>query len=102
MAFRNPILALLVFLTTAAGVPAQTGPVATGPVQPPALTALNDAFRAAYADARSRVLKATRPTVIVNGDNFSLLRRRQRVEANVGRRSTTPSRPSPTFRSQFM
>src|SRR6185295_19967089 len=84
MAFRNPILALLVFLITAAGVPAQTVSAATGPVQPPALTALNDAFRAAYTDARSRVLKSSSPTLIVNGDNFSLLRRGQRVEANVG------------------
>jgi hypothetical protein len=83
MPFRNPILALLV-LTTAAGGPAQTIPAATGPVQPPALTALNDAFRVAYADARSRVLKASGPTLIVNGDNFALLRRGQRVEANVG------------------
>ena len=84
MAFRNPILALLIFLITAAGVPGQTVPPATGPVQPPALTALNDAFRAAYADARNRVLKASGPTLIVNGDNFTLLRQGQRLEANVG------------------
>ena len=45
---------------------------------------LNDAFRAAYADAKSRVLKSSGPTLIVNGDNFALLRRGQRVEANVG------------------
>ena len=84
MALRNPILAVLIFLISAAAVPAQTMRAATGPVQPPALTALNDAFRAAYADARSRVLKASGPTLIVNGDNFSLLRGGQRVEANVG------------------
>jgi hypothetical protein len=84
MPFRNPILAVLVFLISAAGVPAQTMPVATGPVQPPALTALNNAFRAAYADARSRVLKSSGPTLIVNGDNFALLRDGRRVEANVG------------------
>jgi hypothetical protein len=84
MPFRNSILVLLVFLITAAGVPAQTMPAANGPVQLPALTALNDAFRAAYADARSRVLKASGPTLIVNGDNFSLLHGGQRVEANVG------------------
>jgi len=84
MAFRNPILVLPVLFATAAGAPAQTTPAATGPVQPPALTALNDAFRAAYADARSRVLKASGPTLIVNGDNFALLHRGQRVEANVG------------------
>jgi hypothetical protein len=84
MAFRNPILALLFFLTCAAGVLAQTMPAPAGPVQPPALTALNNAFRAAYADAKSRVLASTGPTLIVNGDNFSLLRDGRRVEANVG------------------
>ena len=84
MPFRNPILAVLVFLISAAGVPAQTMPVAAGPVQPPALTALNNAFRAAYADAKSRVLASSGPTLIVNGDNFALLRDGRRVEANVG------------------
>lgn len=84
MPFRNPILAVLVFLISAAGVPAQTMPAATGPVQSPALTALNNAFRAAYADAKSRVLKSSGPTLIVNGDNFALLRQGQRLEANVG------------------
>jgi hypothetical protein len=73
-----------VFLLSAAGVPAQTMPVAAGPVQPSALTALNNAFRAAYADARSRVLASFGPTLIVNGDNFVLLRDGRRVEANVG------------------
>ncbi len=84
MPFRNPILAVLVFLIFAAGVPGQTMPVATGPVQSPALNALNNAFRAAYGDARSRVLKSSGPTLIVNGDNFALLRQGRRVEANVG------------------
>lgn len=84
MPFRNPILAALVFLICAAGVPAQTMPVAAGPVQPPALTALNNAFRAAYADAKIRVLKGSDPTIIVNGDLFTLLRHGQRVEANAG------------------
>jgi hypothetical protein len=84
MPFRNPILAVLVFLISAAGVPAQTVPVPVGPVQPPALTALNNAFRAAYADAKSRVLASCGPTLIVNGDNFALLRDGRRVEANVG------------------
>lgn len=55
-----------------------------GPVQPPALTALNSAFRAAYADAKSRALRSSGPTLIVNGDNFALLRDGRRVEANVG------------------
>jgi len=81
---RNPTLSALVFLLSAAGVPAQTMPVAAGPVQPSALTALNNAFRAAYADARSRVLASFGPTLIVNGDNFVLLRDGRRVEANVG------------------
>jgi hypothetical protein len=82
MAFRYPILAVLVFLTSAAGVPAQTMPVAAAPA-PPALAALNNAFRAAYADARKRVLASSSPTLIVNGDNFALLRDGRRFEANV-------------------
>ncbi len=73
MPFRNRLLRVLVFLLSAAGAPAQT---------PPALTALNDAFRAAYAEARTRVLVSTSPTLIVNGDKFSLLRDGRRVEAN--------------------
>jgi hypothetical protein len=81
MPFRNPILAGLVFLS-AAGIPAQTPPPA-GPVQPPALTALNDAFRAAYADAKTRVLTASGPTLIVSGDNFTLVRDGRRIEANL-------------------
>jgi len=58
-------------------------PAPAGPVQPAALTALNDAFRAAYADARQRVLAASGPTLIVAGDSFALLRGGKRVEANV-------------------
>jgi hypothetical protein len=77
-------LAALAFLTSAAGVPSQTMPLAAGPVQPVALTALNNAFRAAYADAKSRVLKSSGPTLLVNGDNFVLLRHGRRVEANAG------------------
>ncbi len=76
MRFQSPIPAVLAFLISAAGAPAQTTPAA--------LTALNDAFRAAYADARSRVLKSSGPTLIVNGDNFALLHDGRRVEANVG------------------
>jgi hypothetical protein len=79
MPFRNPTLPVLLLLTSAASIPAQTAPA-----QPPPLTALNNAFRAAYADARSRVLAASGPTLIVNGDNFVLLRDGRRVEANVG------------------
>src|ERR1017187_1161008 len=84
MPFRNPVPAVLVFLISAAGVPAQTMRGPAGPVQPAALTALNDAFRAAYADAKGRVLASSGPTLIVNGDNFALLRDGRRVEANVG------------------
>jgi hypothetical protein len=84
MRLRNPIRAVLVFLISAAGVAAQTTPVRAPPVQPPALTALNDAFRAAYADAKRRVLAAAGPTLIVNGDTFILLRDGRRVEANTG------------------
>jgi hypothetical protein len=84
MAFRYSILAGLVCLLSAAGASAQTMAAAAGPVQPPALTALNNAFRAAYADAKSRVLASTGPTLIVNGDRFSLLRGGRRMEANAG------------------
>jgi hypothetical protein len=84
MRFRNPLLAGVVFLISAAGASSQKMPVPAGPVQPPALTALNDAFRAAYADARNRVLASSGPTLIVNGDHFTLLREGRRVEATVG------------------
>jgi hypothetical protein len=59
-------------------------PVAAAPVQPLALTALNNAFRAAYVEAKSRVLASAGPTLIVNGDTFALLRDGRRVEANTG------------------
>jgi hypothetical protein len=59
-------------------------PTPVGPMQPPALTALNNAFRAAYTDAKSRVLSTSGPTLIVNGDRFSLMRDGRRLEANVG------------------
>jgi len=84
MPLRNPILSVLVFFSSAVGVPAQNMPAAAGPAQPSALTALNNAFRAAYSDAKSRVLASAGPTLIVNGDNFVLLRDGRRVEANVG------------------
>jgi hypothetical protein len=74
-----PTRVVLVLLMSAVAAPAQTAPS-----QPPALTALNNAFRTAYSDARSRVLASSGPTLIVNGDNFSLLRGGRRVEANVG------------------
>ena len=81
MSFRSPLVAALVVVF---GASAQTASAPAGPVQPPALTALNNAFRAAYVDAKSRVLAASGPTLIVNGDQFSLLRGKVRLEANVG------------------
>ncbi len=82
MPFRTPLPALLAVLVSTAGASAQTAPA--GPVPPPALTALNNAFRAAYADAKSRVLAASGPVLIVSGDSFSLLRAGSRLEANTG------------------
>ncbi|MEO8373505.1 MAG: hypothetical protein ABI806_30250 [Candidatus Solibacter sp.] len=58
--------------------------LAAQPSQPAALTALNDGFRAAYAEAKGRMLAANRPTLVVNGDTLSLLRDGHRVEANTG------------------
>ena len=84
MRFRNRILSVLGFLALATALAAQTMPAPAGPVQPPALTALNNAFRAAYADAKTRVLASSGPTLIVNGDSFTLLVSGRRVEANVG------------------
>jgi hypothetical protein len=83
MRFRNPTLSLLTVLYTAVAA-AQTAPAPAGPVQPAALTALNNAFRAAYADAKARVLAASGTTLIVNGDTFTLFQNGRRVEANVG------------------
>jgi hypothetical protein len=74
---------LLVALLAAAAGAAQTTPAA-GPVQPEALTALNNAFRASYADAKVRMISSSGPTLVVNGDNLSLLREGRRLEANVG------------------
>lgn len=84
MPLRSPIRAVLLLLIAAAGLPAQTMPAAAGPAQPAALTALNDAFRAAYADAKKRVLAASGPTLIVSGDNFTLLAGARRLEGNAG------------------
>ena len=78
------MLAVVLLHASATGVLAQTMSAPAGPVQSPALTALNNAFRAAYADAKSRVLASSGPTLIVNGDNFTLLRDGRSVEANVG------------------
>ena len=77
-------VAVLVFLISTICVPAQTISAPPGPVQPAALTALNNAFRAAYADAKIRELSSAGPILIVSGDNFSLLRGGNRLEANVG------------------
>jgi hypothetical protein len=84
MCFRSALATALALLALAVAVPAQTTPAPAGPVQPQALTALNNAFRAAYADAKGRVLASSGPTLIVNGDNLALLRDGRRIEANVG------------------
>lgn len=91
MPFRSPVLAALVFffICTARAL-AQNMPPPAGPVQPPALTALNNAFRSAYADAKSRVLVSSDPTLIVNGDHLALLHDGRRVEANVGAATYDP------------
>jgi hypothetical protein len=83
MVFRDTILAVLAVFVSAAGVPAQTMAAPAAPVQPAALTALNNAFRSAYADARSRILASSGPTLIVSGDRFSLLDAGKRMDANV-------------------
>lgn len=83
MRLRNPVRAVLILIASVGGLSAQSAPAPAGPVQPAALTALNDAFRAAYAEAKTRVLAASGPTLIVNGDVFTLLRDGRRVEANV-------------------
>lgn len=84
MPSRNAFHAALVFLAFAAGAPAQSMRAPAGPVQPAALTALNDAFRSAYAAAKSRVLQSSGPTIVVSGDTFVLLRHGQRIEGNAG------------------
>jgi hypothetical protein len=78
------MLAVLVFLVAGSGVSAQTMSAPVVPLQSPALAALNNAFRAMYADAKSRVLASSGPTLIVNGEKFALLRHGRRVEAKVG------------------
>jgi hypothetical protein len=84
MRFRRPTLAPVIFLTLAAHVAAQPMGAPAGPVQPAALTNLNNAFRASYAEAKGRVLASGGPVLIVNGDNFSLVRGGKRAEANAG------------------
>jgi len=54
-----------------------------GAQTPAALTKLNDAFRAAYAEARTRMLTASGPTIISSGDSLTLLRGGQRQEVDV-------------------
>jgi hypothetical protein len=57
---------------------------AAGAQTPAPLTELNNAFRAAYVEARTRVLAETGPVLVVSGDSFALLRGGKRTEANVG------------------
>jgi hypothetical protein len=84
MRLRTLFLAVVGCLLAAGGSSAQTMTAPAGPVQPAALTALNDAFRAAYAESKSRVMASAGPTLIVSGDNFSLVRDGRRAEANTG------------------
>ena len=74
MSLRNVMASAALLLVSAGRSSAQT---------PAPLTALNDAFRAAYAEAKTRVLAASGPTLVVSGDNFVLLRDGRRTEANV-------------------
>ncbi|HEV2445459.1 MAG TPA: hypothetical protein VGS58_06035, partial [Candidatus Sulfopaludibacter sp.] len=83
MNLRDPLLAVLILAGSCASAGAQTMATPAAPAQPSALTALNNAFRAAYADARTRVLASSGPTLIVNGDTFVLLRSGRRIEAGV-------------------
>jgi hypothetical protein len=81
MLFRN-VVAVLACVLSSPALRAQAAPA--GPVQPQALTELNNAFRAAYGEAKLRVLASSGPTLIVSGDTFVLTRQGRRVEANVG------------------
>ena len=51
--------------------------------QPDALTALNNAFRQAYAGAKQRMLASAGPLIVVNGDVAALVRGGKRSEATV-------------------
>jgi len=84
MPFPNPTLAVLLVFISSIDVLAQAAPAPVGPVQPAALTALNDAFREAYTDAKKRVLDSADPTLIVSGDNLTLVHKGKRVAANAG------------------
>src|SRR4051794_29906172 len=80
MRLRSPLMVVLICV--AAAYAQTTAP--SGPVQPAALTALNNAFRAAYSEAKTRALASSGPTLIVKGDSLTLLRDGRRIEANVG------------------
>jgi hypothetical protein len=84
MPLRNRIVAVPILWISAASAWAQSMGGPAGPVQPQALTALNDAFRAAYSEAKTRALAASGPTLIVKGDSLTLLRDGRRIEANTG------------------
>src|SRR5579884_4284154 len=84
MRFPGFLLAVLAF-TAASAAQTMSAPAPAPAVSAPAtaLTALNDAFRAAYADAKTRVLASKGPTLVVNGDRFSLLYDARRLDADV-------------------
>jgi hypothetical protein len=69
--------AIFLFLATAGLASAQPAP------QPEALTALNNAFRQAYAGAKQRMLASVGPLIVVNGDTAALVRNGKRTEATV-------------------
>ncbi len=69
--------AVLILLTIAGTASAQPAP------QPEALTALNNAFRQAYAGAKQRMLAGAGPLIIANGDTAALVRNGGRSEATV-------------------
>ena len=79
MVFRSPLVVLLFGWVACAQSPSMPA----GPAEPPALTALNGVFRAAYADAKRRVLASSGPVLLVNGDDFTLIREGRRMQANV-------------------
>ncbi len=78
MPLGRRIRCFLVPVLFAAAATAQTAESAD------ALSELNNAFRAAYVDARGRALATSDPILIANGNQFVLLRKGRRVEEKLG------------------
>src|SRR4051812_27832302 len=68
---------ILLFFFTMASASAQPA------AQPEALTALNNAFRQAYATSKQRILAGAGPLIVVNGDTAVLIRNGSRAEVTV-------------------